>query len=203
MKTIYILIAVLVLTVGATPRLRSPRDKAQMQNAPMRRAAATVVEQVILSWKYPQPMPQPGIVFDIQYRENMRSGSWVKVGQTTAPPFSYTFSAPSKKSGFFQVITRSTLTNQTVTLAWDAPSPATGVVGYRIHYGPASGNYTQFDGVTGATTTSKTISNITARTFFMATATDGSQESVPSNEIDYTPPPVVVYPVSSLTITKL
>lgn len=201
---LHILIAVVVLTVGATPRLRSPRDKAQMQNAPMRRvaAAATTVEQVILSWKYPLPMPQPNIIFDIEYRESMRTGSWVKVGQTTVPPFSYMFSAPSKKSGFFQVVTRSTGTNQSVSLAWDPPSPVTGIIGYHVHYGPSSGHYTQYDNVSGAATTSKTISNITARTFFVATTIDvSSLESDYSNEVDYTPQPV--YPVTSLTITKL
>lgn len=195
------LVAMLTLTVGAAPRLRSPREKTEMPNVPMRRvAAAVVIEQVRLTWKYPLPMPQPNIVFDIEHSVNLKTGSWAKVGETNAPPFIY---AVSGKMGFFRVITRSTATNS-VTLAWDPPSDPS-VVGYVIYRGPAHETYTNSTPIAGASTSTAIISNVVARTFFTATSRAGNGlESFPSNEVDYTPPPFTTsYPVSSLTITKL
>jgi len=185
------------LTVGASPRLMSPREQSEMVNAPMRRITvvqAPAAEQVILTWTYPVPLPRAGVVFDVEHRTEMRTGSWLKVGETYGPPFTYIVTG--KKSGFFRVMTRST---GTVSLAWDASS-SPGVTAYRIHRGPTSHNYTNtipFGNVTTAT-----ISNVVARTFFSATALDGvNRESLPSNEVDYVPGPV--YPVTGLTITKL
>src|SRR5262245_61849127 len=76
-----------------------------------------------------------------------------------------------------------------VNLTWD-PSPTPGVIGYKIHFGNASGNYSQVVSVTNATTT--TISGLPAgTTFFAATALDASGlESDVSNEVSQDVPRV-------------
>ena len=72
-----------------------------------------------------------------------------------------------------------------VTLAWD-PSSGTGVVGYKIYYGPASRTYT--NSLATGNVTNATIDNLVAggSYFFAATAvTAGGVESAFSNEIQY------------------
>lgn len=191
------IIAIALLCCGGA-RLMSPKEKGEMINAPMMRLAAVITEQVKVDWSYPQTLPRPGLMFDVEYRESLRSGAWAKVGQTTQPPFLYTL--PSKKSGFFRVLSHSsTLMSTNVALAWD-PSPDA-VSSYHLLRGPTSGNYTNFIATTKLTAT---VSNVAARVFFAATALDaGGSESSKSNEIDFTPDTEPVYPVSSLTITKL
>src|ERR1017187_4257925 len=74
------------------------------------------------------------------------------------------------------------------SLAWD-PSPDPTVTGYNVHYGGASGNYTNITPVGNVTNT--TISGLTAGVtyYFAVTATDGSgDESVFSNEVSYSAP---------------
>lgn len=74
----------------------------------------------------------------------------------------------------------------TITLAWD-PNPAAGIVGYRVHYGVASGVYTHTSDVGNRLTAA--ISGLTnGRTYFFAvTAYDrAGLESPPSSEILYT-----------------
>lgn len=75
-----------------------------------------------------------------------------------------------------------------VTLEWD-PSPDSWVAGYAIHYGFASSNYvTRVD---CGNVTSCRLTNLTCGTthYFVATAyTADGQESLPSNEVAYTPP---------------
>ncbi|MBV9999047.1 MAG: DUF4082 domain-containing protein [Verrucomicrobia bacterium] len=75
---------------------------------------------------------------------------------------------------------------QTVTLAWD-PNPASGIVGYRIHYGIASGVYTHTSDAGSRLTA--TISGLTnGRTYFFAVTAYNREglESSPSSEIVYT-----------------
>lgn len=76
-----------------------------------------------------------------------------------------------------------------VTLAWDA-SPDANVSGYAIYYGTNSGGWTvrvDVGNVTNCTITLPTSGNVTY--FFVATAyTPEGIESVPSNEVSYTPP---------------
>jgi len=71
---------------------------------------------------------------------------------------------------------------QSVTLAWDAERE---VVGYRLHYGTASGNYTQIQDVENATVA--TVSNLTPEQvyFFCVTAYNAVGESPPSNEVSF------------------
>ena len=73
---------------------------------------------------------------------------------------------------------------QNVTLAWDAEKE---VVGYRLHYGTASGNgnYTQILDV--GNTTTVTVSRLTAGQiyFFFVTAYSAFGESLPSNEVSF------------------
>jgi len=72
---------------------------------------------------------------------------------------------------------------QNVTLAWNA---VTGVAGYRLHYGTASGTYTQTTDVGNTTTAS--VSNLTPGVtyFFVATAYNTvGLESLPSNEVSF------------------
>lgn len=75
-----------------------------------------------------------------------------------------------------------------VTLAWDAPQPATGLAGYRLYSGPATGVYTNHLDTTNLT---YTVTNLVlgAKYFFVVTAvsTEGF-ESDPSNEVNYTVP---------------
>jgi len=69
------------------------------------------------------------------------------------------------------------------SLAWNA---ATGVSGYRIHYGTSSGNYTASSTV--GNTTSSTVPNLNdgTRYYFAVTAYDSSGvESDYSNEVSY------------------
>ncbi len=96
-----------------------------------------------------------------------------------------------------------------VTLAWDAsPGPNT-IVGYKIYYGPTTGNYTNSVAVGNVTTT--TVSNLVAGGlyFFAATAQDElAQESDYSVEISYrVAAPVInqpptLDPILNLTINE-
>src|SRR5215213_4164098 len=60
---------------------------------------------------------------------------------------------------------------QSISLAWD-PSPDSGVVGYNVYYGPASGAYTNT--IPAGSATSAVISNLVegATYYFVATAYD-------------------------------
>lgn len=75
-----------------------------------------------------------------------------------------------------------------VSLAWNASASPT-VVGYRIHFGGASRNYT--NSVTVGSVTSSTIPNLRSggTYYFATTARDvNGLESEPSNEVVYTVP---------------
>ncbi len=77
-----------------------------------------------------------------------------------------------------------------VVLAWDA-SPDAAVVGYRVYFGPGSGNYT--NSATIGNATSATFNNLVdgATYYFAAVSYDASGvESDFSNEISYTVPAV-------------
>ena len=75
--------------------------------------------------------------------------------------------------------------SQSVTLGWDAISDPQ-IVGYRLHYGTSTGNYTQFFDVGASNTV--TLTNLTAGTdyFFVVTCynTVGA-ESLPSDEVSF------------------
>ena len=74
---------------------------------------------------------------------------------------------------------------QTVTLAWDSILQPD-LAGYRVHWGTASGDYTQTTDV--GNTTRTVISNLTDGTtnFFAVTAYNtAGVESLPSNEVSY------------------
>ncbi|HNT15976.1 MAG TPA: fibronectin type III domain-containing protein, partial [Verrucomicrobiota bacterium] len=81
-----------------------------------------------------------------------------------------------------------------VNLAWDA-SPDASVAGYRVYYGAASGDYTNYIQVGNVTTA--TVANLRegATYYFAATAYDADDiESLFSNEVDYTIPAVNAVP---------
>lgn len=74
-----------------------------------------------------------------------------------------------------------------VNLTWDR-SPSLGVAGYRIYYGPASGNYT--NSVVVGNVTSNSVPGLVGggMYFFTVVAFDASSvESLPSNEIIFVP----------------
>jgi hypothetical protein len=74
-----------------------------------------------------------------------------------------------------------------VSLAWN-PSPDPAATGYRVHYGVASGQYT--NSLATGNTTSVTIPRLLpgVRYYFAVTAHNGSGEQSPfSNEISYQP----------------
>jgi hypothetical protein len=78
-------------------------------------------------------------------------------------------------------------TGFSTTLAWNA-NTETNIAGYRVHYGTSSGHYTQTLDV-GKTTTA-TLSNLTAGTTYYSAVTaynTSSLESLPSNEVSFTP----------------
>jgi fibronectin type 3 domain-containing protein len=85
-----------------------------------------------------------------------------------------------------------------VSLAWDA-SVSAGVVGYKIYYGPSSGNYNNSAEI--GNQTSYTVADLTAGSYFFAvTARDSAgNESGYSNEVSTvvieTPPPDTTPPV--------
>jgi len=81
-----------------------------------------------------------------------------------------------------------------VTLAWD-PSPDPQVVGYRVYYGVATGNYTNSAPVGMVTTATLTGLVVGTKYYFAATAFDtNGVESIFSNETSYTPVPSVNQP---------
>jgi len=74
-----------------------------------------------------------------------------------------------------------------VTLAWD-PSSSANVAGYRVYYGPSSGNYTN-SVIVGNVTTNMVSGLVASVTYFFAVTAislDG-QESLLSNEISFVP----------------
>ena len=87
-------------------------------------------------------------------------------------------------------------------LAWDR-SPSTNVTGYRLHYGVASGNYTNSVAMTGNLTTNTVRGLVSGvRYFFAVTAhTAGGLQSDPSNEISFVPNPSA-FPISVTTTNR-
>ncbi|HEU6449504.1 MAG TPA: fibronectin type III domain-containing protein [Verrucomicrobiae bacterium] len=93
-----------------------------------------------------------------------------------------------------------------MTLSWDQ-SPASNP-GYKIYYGPASGDYTNSVWVGSAT--SGTVDNLDSNgTYYFAVTTFDSSgnESAPSSEVAYTftngkPAQVQAVPISGFTMTR-
>jgi hypothetical protein len=86
------------------------------------------------------------------------------------------------------------------TLAWDPPEISTDVTGYKIHYGTASGTYTQ--SVDAGDQTNYAVQNLTdGRTYYFVVTSynAAAYESEYSNEVSMTVPPQE-YP---LTVSKL
>lgn len=79
---------------------------------------------------------------------------------------------------------------QNVNLAWDYDFSTNAVSGFRLYYGPSTGNYT--NSVTVGTVTNATIPSLSrgGTYYFAATAlsTNAGIESDYSNEINYTIP---------------
>jgi hypothetical protein len=75
-----------------------------------------------------------------------------------------------------------------LTLAWDASADSS-VVGYRLKYGPSSGNYTAVKNVGNKTTETIPSPNPGETVFIVVTAINStSVESLPSNEVSFTTP---------------
>lgn len=73
-------------------------------------------------------------------------------------------------------------------VSWNA-SATPGVIGYRVHYGTASGTYTTQLDVGNVLTTTLTTLTVGQTYFLAAVAYDAALSSVYSNEISYTVPP--------------
>jgi hypothetical protein len=87
-----------------------------------------------------------------------------------------------------------------ITLSWGA-SPTADVVGYTVHYGTASRNYTQSVDAGAQTFCTITDLNVGTTYYFAVTArSNDGLESVPSNEVSYTVPET---PTQSPRITSL
>jgi hypothetical protein len=74
-----------------------------------------------------------------------------------------------------------------VTLAWQS-SPSTNATGYRVYYGPASGNYT--NSVLIGNVTTNTVSGLAGGVtyyFAITTVATGGKESPFSNQISFVP----------------
>jgi hypothetical protein len=71
--------------------------------------------------------------------------------------------------------------NGTATLSWSAPtdnsngSPITGLAGYNIYYGTDPSNLTKSIEVAGASTTTYTVTGLTAGTYYFAVAAYNSE----------------------------
>lgn len=82
-------------------------------------------------------------------------------------------------------------TTSSITLGWNPPtqnsdgSPITNLVGYKIHYGTTSSEYTQTIAVANAGLTRYVVDNLPTGTYYFAITAYNSQgvESVPSGEI--------------------
>jgi hypothetical protein len=92
---------------------------------------------------------------------------------------------------------------QSVTLAWNRDTDPT-VVGYRLHDGTSSGNYTRTIEV--GNTTTATVSNLTAgQTYYFAVTAYNAvgRESLPSNQVSFTatatPTPVLGHPANYIS----
>jgi Fibronectin type III domain/FG-GAP-like repeat/FG-GAP repeat len=82
-----------------------------------------------------------------------------------------------------------------VTLAWDS-SGASGIAGYRLHYGTSSKSYSQTRDLGNTTTT--TVSNLPSGQtyYFVVTDYDGAgTESASSNEVSFTATATVAVPI--------
>jgi hypothetical protein len=91
---------------------------------------------------------------------------------------------------------------RTITLAWDA-SPTPNVIGYRLHYGQQSGNYSHLVDV-GNQTSSDIPNLIEGTTYYFAVtayAVDGA-ESSPSEEFHYMPNPALLLNLSTRAMVQ-
>ncbi len=96
----------------------------------------------------------------------------------------------------------SALSGETVTLSWDASADAD-VVGYRVHYGTASGGYNHSLDVGNKTTAAVVGLEQNITYYFVVTAYNSSKiESLPSNEVVYAPAPAATPAASSPTVTS-
>ncbi|HEX4268187.1 MAG TPA: fibronectin type III domain-containing protein [Steroidobacteraceae bacterium] len=86
------------------------------------------------------------------------------------------------------------MSNSAVTLNWTPPtentngSALTNLAGYDIHYGTASGDYTQTISVSNAGIATYVVDDLTPGTYYFAVAAVNSQgtESPPSPEVSAT-----------------
>ncbi len=105
---------------------------------------------------------------------------------TNSPDGGVSTSTTSSPGGRASTPTTNSLTGQ-AKLAWDPPDISTDVTGYMIHYGTASGTYSQAMDV--GNTTSYTVSNlIDGQTYYFAVTAYNAvgYESVYSNEVSIT-----------------
>jgi hypothetical protein len=87
-----------------------------------------------------------------------------------------------------------------VSLSWNTNSESD-LAGYRLHWGITSGSPTQHIDVGNVTTGAITGLETGVRYFITVTAYNTSGlESVPSNEISYTPPTLIPQATSKLTV---
>lgn len=87
--------------IGAVPikqtvMLKSPRSAGEQQNTPM---AAPVPRFYQVNWTYPDPLPMPGLLFEIEYKPTL-DASWKKIGETDMPPF---VALLTSENGFFRI----------------------------------------------------------------------------------------------------
>ncbi len=86
-----------------------------------------------------------------------------------------------------------TVSLRQAVLSWQAPtknvdgSALTNLSGYKIYYGTTSKNYTQTASVSGASTTTRTLSLAPGTYYFAVTALDSAGgESAKTNEVSKT-----------------
>ena len=80
------------------------------------------------------------------------------------------------------------LAQHSVTLAW-APNSEPDVIGYRLRWGPDSGNYTMTLDVGNTTTATVSLAEVGDYFIVVTAINNASLESLPSNEVVYTVEP--------------
>ncbi len=142
--------------------------------APARAFVGPPGSQVQVSW----PSLGSGASYTVQSSSDL--STWATLTNTAAT--NVTLGVTASNVGVFRLLA-SNVPLQSTALAWDPSAPATGVAGYYLYYGGASGVYTNKLDVGLTTSTAMNNLRAGAKYYFVMTAYSSSgAESAYSNE---------------------